>query len=593
MPVSFDFPNLNALWAFVLVQTLVKLGLQKAVICPGSRSTPLTVAFAQHPELEAIPVLDERSASFFALGLAKRSHCPVALVCTSGTAGANFYPAVIEARESRVPLLVFTADRPGELRYCHAGQTINQVGLYGDYPQWQGELILPENHPSALRYLRQTLIQAWHNALMPRRGVVHVNCPFRKPLEPLPQDEFLVALAPDFFHHIAPLFPPGGRSPVQIPGISELLAQWCQQPRGIIIAGVDHPPDPETYCQAIADVSNALGFPVLAEGLSPVRNHGHLNTQVISRYDLILRNPQAAEGLRPQVVIQIGAFPTSKTLRSWLEDGAHRQFFLSEDGDNFDPLHNRTRFLPCSVVDLAAMLPQQNPPPGDRPYPSRWLALESQSETLLHQVFDHQTTLTEAQVSWLLGHHLPAQIPFIIANSMAVRQVEFFWPVGDRRIIPYGNRGTNGIDGTLSTALGVVHGDRGVLLTGDLALLHDLNGFLIHHSGQWRGHLTIVLVNNDGGGIFEMLPIAQFPEVFDRYFRTPQGVSFAQVAQLYHLDYEAIASAAEFRQRISTIPATPGIRLLEICTQAPDDARWLREVFPALSDRLVLPVDND
>ena len=187
MPI--DFRNINTLWSSILVETLQHVGLTTAIICPGSRSTPLAIAFSQHPKIEAIPILDERSAAFFALGIAKKTGFPVAIVCTSGTAGANFYPAVIEAKESRVPLLVLTADRPPELRNCHSGQTIDQLKLYGNYPNWQTELALPSGEMGMLCYLRQTVIQAVKRSLDPTPGAVHLNLPFRDPLVPLPQSE--------------------------------------------------------------------------------------------------------------------------------------------------------------------------------------------------------------------------------------------------------------------------------------------------------------------------------------------------------------------------------------------------------------------
>ena len=251
-----DFRNVNTLWASILVETLVRLGLTTAVICPGSRSTPLTVAFARHPEIEAIPVLDERSAAFFALGIAKRLELPTALVCSSGTAGANFYPAVIEAKESCVPLLVLTADRPPELRNCHAGQTIDQIKLYGNYPNWQTEIALPAADLSMLRYLRQTVIQGWKRSLVPISGCVHFNIPWRDPLAPIPQSETQVLQSQfpveDFFSGIVT----PSRFPLTFSSFSLPETQ-----RGIIIAGVAHSDQPEEYCGAIARLSKYLQYP--------------------------------------------------------------------------------------------------------------------------------------------------------------------------------------------------------------------------------------------------------------------------------------------------------------------------------------------
>jgi 2-succinyl-5-enolpyruvyl-6-hydroxy-3-cyclohexene-1-carboxylate synthase len=191
-----DFRNVNTLWASVLVETLHRCGVNTAVVCPGSRSTPLTIAFANHPQIDAIPILDERSASFFALGRSKKTRIPTVLVCTSGTAGANFYPAVIEAQQSGAPLLILTADRPPELRHCHAGQTIDQIKLYGNFPNWQGELAIPEASLAMLSYLRQTIVQAWQHSLFPTPGVVHLNMPFREPLAPIKQP--LLAIETEF-----------------------------------------------------------------------------------------------------------------------------------------------------------------------------------------------------------------------------------------------------------------------------------------------------------------------------------------------------------------------------------------------------------
>ena len=274
MPI--DFRNTNTLWASILAETLKRLGLTTAIICPGSRSTPLAVAFAQQKQIEAIPVLDERSAGFFALGIARTTKRPVVLVCTSGTAGANFYPAVIEARESRIPLLILTADRPPELRDCHSGQTIDQLKLYGNYPNWQAEIAVPSLEIGMLKYLRQTLIHAWERSQFPVGGVVHLNLPFRDPLAPLSQlgtDTIKSQLKEeDFFAHLSIQ-----STRFRVPDSPIPYQEWHSCAPGIIIAGLAQPQNPREYCCAIAHLSKTLGWPVLAEGLSPVRNYANLN----------------------------------------------------------------------------------------------------------------------------------------------------------------------------------------------------------------------------------------------------------------------------------------------------------------------------
>ena len=358
-----DFRNTNTLWSSILVETLQCLGLTTAIVCPGSRSTPLTVAFTQHREIETISVLDERSAAFFALGIAKKLRLPVALICTSGTAGANFYPAVIEAKESQVPLLILTADRPPELRNCRAGQTIDQQKLYGNYPNWQTELAVPSRKIKMLCYLRGNIIQAWERSLFPFKGVVHLNIPFCEPLAPINQTNInnlgsQFSLPEDFFANISPSHTKISNS-YSLP--SSLLQKWQQCEQGIIIAGLAQPEHPQQYCRAIAFLSNSLGWPVLAEALSPLRNYVQLNPYLISTYDLILRNPQLAAKLTPEMVIQLGELPTSKELRLWLDQTQSQRWIISSSRENLDPLHNRTIHLRTSIEQLATNLPSISP----------------------------------------------------------------------------------------------------------------------------------------------------------------------------------------------------------------------------------------
>lgn len=575
MTIQVDFCNSNTLWASLLVETLNRLGLTTAVICPGSRSTPLTIAFAQHSQIEAIPILDERSAAFFALGIAKKSNLSVALVCTSGTAGANFYPAIIEAKESRSPLLVLTADRPPELRNCHAGQTIDQLKLYGNYPNWQTELAIPDRDLGMLCYLRQTIVQAWERSLFPVPGVVHLNLPFREPLVPLPQldtqtleshfdaEEFfsgIIYKSNLFYTSDFTLYP---------------LEEWQSCERGIIIAGIAHSCYPKNYCQAIAYLSEFLQFPVLAEALSPLRNYCDLNPYLISTYDLILRNSTLAQQLKPTLVIQIGELPTSKELRHWLETTQVQRWIIDSSSENFDPLHGNTIHLRTSIEQLSTNLPNSTSKnQKSLNYLNLWCALENKVRQTINQTMQSLDSLIEAKTAWLLSQSLPIETPIFIANSMSVRNMEFFWMPNNSNIITYFNRGANGIDGTLSTALGIAYRSQSsVLLTGDLALLHDTNGFLINN--KFLGHLTIILINNNGGGIFEMLPISQFGIIFEDFFATPQNINFAHLCYTYSVEHQLINNWQQLKKLLNPLPEQ-GIRVLELPTNRKTDALWLQ-----------------
>jgi 2-succinyl-5-enolpyruvyl-6-hydroxy-3-cyclohexene-1-carboxylate synthase len=579
--MTLDFRNTNTLWASVLAETLTRLGLQTAIICPGSRSAPLTVAFAQHPDLEAIPILDERSAAFFALGLARRTGVPVALICTSGTAGANFYPAVIEAFESHVPLLVLTADRPPELRHCHAGQAINQVHLYGAYTNWYAELALPEANLSMLAYLRQTIVQAWGRSHFPTPGPVHLNISLREPLAPI-SDPALEPIAThfntaQFFQMVQPSAVSAYHAKPTLP-----LQTWMACDRGLIIAGPAMPRNAVAYCQAIAQLSQALGWPVLAEGLSPLRNHADLNPYLISTYDIALRNCDLATKLQPEQVIRLGELPTSKTLRLWLQDLSIPQWIIEPTDQNVDPLHSPSVHIRATVEAVAECLRDEGDPvQSTNKYLKDWLIVETKLRAALDRTLNATQPLRESKVAWLLSQTLPVGTPLFIANSMPVRDVELFWQPGVRKIQPYFNRGANGVDGTLSSALGMAHRyQSSVLLTGDLSLLHDTNGFLI--LPQWQGSLTIVLINNAGGGIFGMLPIANFEPPFEAFFATPQQADFAKLCAAYQVEHVLIQDWETLENSLNPLPEQ-GIRVLEITCDRTLDAQWRKETLHKLS----------
>ncbi|MFM7364385.1 MAG: 2-succinyl-5-enolpyruvyl-6-hydroxy-3-cyclohexene-1-carboxylic-acid synthase [Cuspidothrix sp.] len=561
MQVTFN--NLNQVWSYILTETLKRLGLKYVVICPGSRSTPLTVAFVQLiPHIEAISILDERSAAFFALGRAKATGRPVVLVCTSGTAGANFYPAVIEATESRVPLLILTTDRPAELRDCHSGQTIDQVKLYGTYPNWQTELATPSLDMGMLAYLRQTLIHAWERCQIPNSGVVHLNIPFRDPLAPIYDGTSFTLDVEDFFSRSIS---------TQLP-ITNYQLPIINDQKGIIIAGVAQPQDPQEYCRAIAHLSQILQWPVLAEGLSPVRNYADLNPYLISTYDMILRNQQITQELTPEIVIQIGEMPTSKELRNWLITTNPQRFIIDNSDQNLDPLHGKTTHLRMSVTEISNLKLENS---GESEYLQKWCKIEKQFRNNIDNYFTQIDELIESKTAWLISQTLPPKTPLFIANSMPVRDVEFFWKPNNLKIKTYFNRGANGIDGTLSTALGIAHHQQSsVMLTGDLALLHDTNGFLIRN--KFIGHLTIILINNNGGGIFEMLPIAKFNPPFEEFFATPQDIDFSHLCTTYNVEHKLINSWDELKDNLKYLPKT-GIRVLEIKTNRKRDVIWRKE----------------
>ena len=310
---TLDFRNTNTLWCSVLVETLARRGVKYAVISPGSRSTSLTIALVAHPVIQAIPILDERSAAFFALGLAKRTRLPTVLVCSSGTAGANYFPAIIEASESGVPLLILTADRPPEMRECSSGQTIDQQKLFGSFVTFYHELAVPEPRLELLRYLRQTVSHAFDRSLQPVPGPVHLNAPFRDPLAPIEDNSaqpLQEKIDGSFFEHLS------GELKT-----STGITAW-QRPttaRGLIVAGPSTAENPVAYAEVVRKLSKGLNWPVLADALSGVRSCVPDESTFVSTYDVILRNEAVARDLTPRFALCLGGWPTSKTLRRWLE----------------------------------------------------------------------------------------------------------------------------------------------------------------------------------------------------------------------------------------------------------------------------------
>lgn len=567
MSPPLDFRNVNALWGSVFVETLARCGVRRAVVSPGSRSTPLTLALAVHPQIEAVPVLDERSAAFFALGLARASGAPVALVCTSGSAGAHWLPAAIEASESGVPLLLITADRPPELRDCASGQTIDQRGLFGRFVAWQHELAVPEPRAELFRYLRQTVAHAVERTLLPQPGAVHLNVPLRDPLAPV-ADESARALVSEvgasFFAHLEPVAQ-------SVPPEVTVRVRPATA-RGLIVAGPDAAAATPGYVEAVVRLSAALGWPILADALSPLR---HCGAPVVAHYEAILRNETAAQALVPRSVWCLGQWPTGKILRQWLERSGAEIALVTPRVDNRDALHGRTRHVRVSAAGLSA----DGGGADDRGYANAWMRAETQAKAALAAAWaENGDELGETDIVPLLAAHLPPRAPLFVASSMPVRDMEFFWPADDRERCLFFNRGANGIDGTLSTALGIAHASElpATLLTGDLALLHDTNGFLV--ASRLRGSLTAVVVDNRGGGIFEHLPIAQFDPPFEEYWATPQQVDFARLCAAYEVPHTAVTGRSQLAAALGE-PPSRGLRVLTVATDRKRDVARRRALL--------------
>ncbi|MBT5816047.1 MAG: 2-succinyl-5-enolpyruvyl-6-hydroxy-3-cyclohexene-1-carboxylic-acid synthase [Opitutales bacterium] len=572
-----QFANLNELWSRTIVETLRAKGVKYAVVCPGSRSSPLAFAFARTEGIEPISILDERSAGFFALGLAKREGAAAALVCTSGTAAANFFPAIVEASESGVPLIALTADRPPELRNCRAGQTIDQVGLYGSYPVDQAELALPESSLDRLRELRKTVGSFCDRSISPRSGPIHLNVPFRDPLSPLPDEFFENPISDEEWRFFFDGLDSAGKSRLVV----DLdLSIYTDTDRGAIIIGATLAPYGRNWVDNVARLCAALKWPVLADALNPVRNHLDRFPYCVSGYDTICRSPIANGELVPEKVVVVGDLPISKTLRSWLKRNDVEMVFLNALGGNFDSTHGRSGNLNFNFNFKSPKVVERT----SSAFAEKWLERDRRVQENVEFRLEKSEELFEGKVASTLSRYLPSQSSLFVSNSMPPRDMETFWIPNNRGIEVYSSRGANGIDGILSTAMGTAYGGKpSFLLTGDLALLHDSNGGLL--TRVLEGSLTIVLINNSGGGIFEMLPVSALGQEFEQFFVTDQQIDFSNWAKIYGIDYVRPENWDELVALIERAPRK-GVRLIEIITDRKADSKTRKQWFAEIAETL-------
>lgn len=581
---GLSLANKNMFWGGVIAETLARLGVENAVMSPGSRSMPLVIGFSTNKHIKTIPVLDERSAAFFALGKAMESNRPVVLFCSSGTAAANFYPAIIEASISRVPLIVLTADRPLEGRDVYDRQTIDQVKMYSKYPRWDCELPMPEADEDKLAFLRQKMIQAFERSIQPIPGPVHINVPFdEQPLAPDVDEEFQLFLR-EFDQEL--FFKTVRVDEIQLGNhvSSDICSRLSSIDKGIIILGPQQSPieDVEQEAKEIGALSEKLGWPVFVDAHSHFRNFAHFIPHLVTRYDLILRNEKYATRLFPECVLHVGGVPISKVLRAWLKSLNTETFVLDPCFGNMDCLERRAVHLRSSLKMLSHAIEARTG--GDSRYLRDWKDAESLASQLIDYEMSGCENFFEGKVSWMLTQYLPERASVFISNSMPPRDMEFFGKGNSLGLRVFGHRGANGIDGILSSAMGVAHGGEPTfLVTGDLALLYDSNGFLLKK--EMTGCLTIILINNDGGRIFENLPIHAYDEVFERYVVTSQKINFEKLAAAHNVAYYKPESWGKF-EHIIMQQHSDGVRIIEVVSDGRKDSIYRKELIRECAARL-------
>jgi 2-succinyl-5-enolpyruvyl-6-hydroxy-3-cyclohexene-1-carboxylate synthase len=560
------------IFAAALIDELARAGLEHVCICPGSRSTALAMAAARHPALRCWSQIDERSAAFFALGIAKATRTTAALICTSGTAAANFYPAVIEANYAHVPLVVLTADRPAELREWGAGQTIDQVHLYGNHVRWFAETAVPEADPQMLRYARELGCRAAAEACGPPAGPVHLNIPFRDPLGPLcaPADVSMKPKSVDVGRSRGRIYTRVSRSArePEFDQVERLVQIGLRCASGVITCG---PMDAEgDLCDGLAKLATLLGWPVLADPTSQLRCGAHTeNAPILANSDLFLRDERLAEALAPEVVLRFGGSPTSKSLRLWLERHAPEEFILIDPAASWsDPSHLASELVQVDPLALCDALNRRlsDPERESADWLRTFLRVEHCADRVLEDAVAAEDEIFEPRAVRELAAAMPDGAILYVSNSMPVRDLDSFLPVSKQPLRVLANRGANGIDGMIASGLGAAASQQQpvVLLTGDLAFLHDVGALLM--ARRHGVNLTVVVFDNDGGGIFSLLPIADQadPKIFETHFRTPHGADLEPVARAFGAAFERVISWEHFRTAIKNALGAPGVSVVEI-----------------------------
>ena len=575
-------PNLNALWAETLMDALAQAGVAHVCLSPGSRSTPLSNAAYLNPELSTTVHLDERSAAFFALGVAKATGKPVALVCTSGTAAANYHPAVIEASLSRVPLIVLSADRPPELRQAGAAQTIDQIGLFGASTRFFQDLPLPEPELALLRTLQAVARHAVIQAIGHPAGPVHLNVPLRDPLPPIPKDEARMAeLAAELERDKASRLTVPVLPSVPTPPGAALLAvadALAKSSRPLIVAGPQAvAPDEAT---AVTRFAERFGIPVIADLASGLR---FLNSPVVlSGADAYLKLELIA-AQAPDLVIQLGDLPTSKPLNMYLARHRAPTLAVSPDRLRHDPeaLVHATLDAPVgwAIDRLSELVPGMQ---VETSWTTRFQELEARTAAY----YANTELPLEAHATVAAVSALPSGGSVFFSNSMPIRYGETFLKDAAPGLRIHVSRGANGIDGIPSTAAGLAAGTDGpmLLVTGDLAFLHDVGGLAAARYAP-RG-MVIMLLNNDGGGIFNFLPISAFPQVFEPLFGTPHGLDLSHASKLFGWQHVTIRDAADVQGAVEGAFREGGLHVIEVVTTREETVRQHRAVLDGLADVL-------
>lgn len=555
------------------IEGLINSGVQKAVISPGSRSTPLALLLHRNKTIETYIEVDERSAGFFALGLSKASQKPVVLLCTSGTAAANYYPAICEAKASYVPLVVVTTDRPHELRQVGAPQAMDQLHLFQQQVKLFVEMAIPENTPQLLDYAYWQGLRTVDIAKQTPQGPVHLNFPLREPLLPSLKAN-TTARSTEVFR---------GTKQLTQQQVAAIVTVW-QNKKGVLIVGGEHSP---AVAKQFVQLAEKLQWPIIGDPLNNLMSEGD-SRLVMSHSDLFIET--VAKAAIPEIVVRFGKLPVSKNVMLWLQGldaTATCTYFIDETGEWLDQLKQGQMIIQAAEQQVVLQLNDCIPNQHQTVWSKRWIEWQETVELILAEAAE-LAFLNEISASRVVHQMMTAEGQLFVSNSNAIRFLDRFAGKASANYHLYGNRGVNGIDGIVSTALGMCAlkpAVQNVLLIGDLALYHDMNGLLL--AKKYQLPLTIVLLNNNGGGIFSFLSQRQLEEAeFELLFGTPIDLDFALVAELYGAAYEKVASIEALEQRLTATQKQPVFQIIEVVGERQANVSLLRKIKQRIADKI-------
>lgn len=560
-------------YVYTIVSSFVQNGINNVVISPGSRSTPLAYAFQSTKEMTVYRQVDERAAAFFALGLAKATGKSTVLLCTSGTAAANYYPAIVEAKYARIPLIILTADRPHELREVGAPQAIDQIRMYGEHVKWSVDFPIPDNSKMTLPFIERHIARAVNVSNTYPHGPVHINVPFREPLlidfqESLPNTTYQQSYISDIT--------PSKEAQQHLTNIIN------ETKKGIFIIG-ELPLN--SHSNTLWSIIRKAKWPVLIESLSNMRSEipEDCLPYCISTYDALLKSESFKEKVIPHTVIRFGAQPVSKFLMNFITESLPNNYVIIDESPIFrDSTSVSTLFIHGTISDWLKELPIISN--IDEQYVFHWQKAETNAKSIIEKYSNVEHD--EGAFVQNILRNLPNSSDVFVSNSMPIRDIDTFFLPTEKDVKIFANRGTNGIDGVMSTAIGFSKGRQNrnmYLLIGDLAFLHDINGLVATRYQQCN--ITIFVLNNDGGGIFSYLSQATVKQYYEDLFGTPTSLTFEKVAEMYDMEYKKIEHINQLTNFFNEEPQKP-LRLVEIFTDRTYNVEAHRKLWKQIHSEL-------